>query len=154
MFKNSQSKYSITFNKGEIYEIIRRYLTVCDNMNHVIGSHFKAESNEIDGVISKEYKLNVKAPYGNYPITFNEQEIWIDYRISDRIVGSQNGASVLEILVISTNKDKQVLYDFVEAARKYSEVPKPDPMDPFTTITQFDVDVMKWIKLSQLKKEK
>ena len=44
MYKNAQGKYSLLFNRGDIYEMIRRYLTSFDNMNHLIGYNFKIES--------------------------------------------------------------------------------------------------------------
>ena len=40
MYKNAQNKYSLIFNRGDIYEMIRRYLTTFDNMNHLIKSAF------------------------------------------------------------------------------------------------------------------
>ena len=154
MYQKPTSKYSLLFNKGDIYEMIRKYLTTFDNINHFIGYNFKVDSTEIDGEISKEYKLNVKAPYGDYPIIFNQQEIWVNIRVSEQVVGTQYSPAVLENLVLSTNNDPQLLYDFVEAARKYCEPPKPEPKETFITISQFDVANGKWTNLSQLKKRK
>lgn len=154
MYKNAQHKYSLLFNKGDIYEMIRKYLTTFDDMNNLIGYNFKTESKDNNGEISKEYKLIVKAPYGDYPIIFNNQEIWVSIRVSDDIVGTQYYPAVLETLVISTNKDQQILYDFVEEARKYCESPKPELKETFITISQFDVVAGKWVRLSQLKKRK
>ena len=34
MYKKPTSKYSLLFNKGDIYEMIRKYLTTFDNINH------------------------------------------------------------------------------------------------------------------------
>lgn len=166
-------KFSIFFTKDDIVLImILRYVASFENIYDYISSGFdikrieinSSEENIIDTVQSTntnkkednekfkyEYSLKLRLSYGFYTVNFNDQTINVEYSISDKIVGTKDGPKKYETLKISSIS-KNTLLDFVEQARKYCEIPKPEPLIKYITIKQYDIQFNKWVKLSQLKK--
>ena len=132
MFKSPQNKYSLLFRKGDIFDMILRYSSTYDSINHYNATGFKINTttNE-DNEVTKTFELLIRPSIGYYCFSYKEDQIFLDYRISDSFVGTQFGATVLETLTISTNNNIQQFYDVVEDARKYCEPPKPEPKETF-----------------------
>lgn len=108
-------------------------------------------NNKNDEKFKIEYNLILKAPYGYYSINYKESIIYIDYNISNKIVGTKRCATKYETIKLSSNT-KNILLEFIEDARKYCEVPLIKKKTEYIIIRQYDVGMSRWIQLSQLTK--
>merc|ERR1712093_293166 len=101
-------KYSILVKKDSLmFDCLTKYIPTFEKNKHYCYGGIRTNSKENDeGIINKEYEIILKAPYGKYSIEYNENEIDIDYKAYETIVGTNSSAVVLETITISADEKK------------------------------------------------
>ena len=145
--ENLDEKNQVLINEEQINEIELKKTPEKDEcMNHEI-----VKEEQINEENKYKYTLALKAPYGTYELNYNDNIINVEYRIYDTIVGTEKSATKYENIKLSA-KNKEILLDFVESARKYCDVPINKQHNKNISIKQYDVKYNRWVQLSQLKK--
>lgn len=119
--------YSIKLNSSnsKIIKYICSYAINCGNIKNFISDGFSRSKDTLK-MNSDVYELDLKSDYGSYTIEydFNEkkEQIEITYKqIGDVVSGSDNPLMYEELML--TGSSKELLLDYIEAARKTNITP-------------------------------